>query len=172
MWGLLVGDNHALPPNYANAFQPVPTIANSEEPYFFRDSGTLEILGGHRKWQLDRERNQYTAAATYFLDSARGSHTIKLGGEILREQSWEGFEQGVGGNIEHVYNNGAANQVIFRIPTATETGALKLGKDGALTSRAALNVGMASLLYGCDEPTEDASGAFTDWTHLPILLGD
>jgi putative hydrolase of the HAD superfamily len=40
------------------------------------------------------------------------------------------------------------------------------------TTRAALNVGMASLLYGCSEPTEDASGVFTDWTHLPILLGD
>ena len=39
------------------------------------------------------------------------------------------------------------------------------------TTRAALNVGMASLLYGCDEPTEDASGVFTNWTHLPILLG-
>jgi pyrimidine 5'-nucleotidase len=40
------------------------------------------------------------------------------------------------------------------------------------TTRAALNVGMASLLYGCDQPTEDASGVFSDWTHLPILLGD
>ncbi|HSL47159.1 MAG TPA: pyrimidine 5'-nucleotidase [Anaerolineales bacterium] len=40
------------------------------------------------------------------------------------------------------------------------------------TTRAALNVGMASLLYGCSEPTEDASGVLTDWTHLPILLGD
>jgi len=40
------------------------------------------------------------------------------------------------------------------------------------TTRAALNVGMASLLYGCDEPSEDASGVFTDWRHLPILLGD
>lgn len=40
------------------------------------------------------------------------------------------------------------------------------------TTRAALNVGMASLLYGSDVPTEDASGVFTDWTHLPILLGD
>ncbi len=27
MWGLLVGDNHAMPPQYANVFQPVPTIA-------------------------------------------------------------------------------------------------------------------------------------------------
>jgi len=40
------------------------------------------------------------------------------------------------------------------------------------TTRAALNVGMASLLYGSDEPTSEASGVFTDWTHLPILLGD
>ncbi len=27
MWGLLVGDNHGIPPQYANCFQPVPTIA-------------------------------------------------------------------------------------------------------------------------------------------------
>ena len=40
------------------------------------------------------------------------------------------------------------------------------------TTRAALNVGMASLLYGCDEPTEDASGVFTNWKDLPILLGE
>jgi hypothetical protein len=117
-----------------------PTLANSEEDYFWRDSGTLAIEGAHRKWQLDRERNQYTAAATYFLDSSAGSHTIKVGGEILKEIGWEGFEQGVGGHIEHVYNNGVSNQVIFRIPTATETGKLKLGKDGALTSASALDV--------------------------------
>ena len=40
------------------------------------------------------------------------------------------------------------------------------------TTRAALEVGMASLLYGTDTPTPDASGVFSDWTHLPILLGD
>ena len=40
------------------------------------------------------------------------------------------------------------------------------------TTRAALDVGMASLLYGTDIPTPDASGVFTDWRHLPILLGD
>jgi hypothetical protein len=39
------------------------------------------------------------------------------------------------------------------------------------TTRAALDVGMASLLYGCEEPTSDASGVFKDWSHLPILLG-
>jgi hypothetical protein len=117
-----------------------PTLANSEEDYFFRDSGTLAIEGAHRKWQLDRDRKQMTGAATYFLDTGAGSHTIKFGGEILKEIGWEGFEQGVGGNIEHVYNNGVSNQVIFRIPTATETGKLGLGKSGALTSASAIDV--------------------------------
>lgn len=40
------------------------------------------------------------------------------------------------------------------------------------TTRAALEAGMASLLYGTDEPTAEASGVFTDWNHLPVLLGD
>jgi putative hydrolase of the HAD superfamily len=44
--------------------------------------------------------------------------------------------------------------------------------DLSRTTRAALEVGMASLLYGSDIPTPDASGVFTDWIHLPILLGD
>jgi len=40
------------------------------------------------------------------------------------------------------------------------------------TTRAALEAGMASILYGTDEPTPEASGIFTDWNHLPILLGE
>jgi len=40
------------------------------------------------------------------------------------------------------------------------------------TTRAALEVGMPSILYGTDEPTTDASGVFTDWNQLPILLGE
>lgn len=40
------------------------------------------------------------------------------------------------------------------------------------TTRAALDAGMASLLYGTEEPTAEASGVFKDWSHLPILLGD
>ncbi len=40
------------------------------------------------------------------------------------------------------------------------------------TTDAAIKVGMASLLYGTNEPSESASGVFTDWTHLPILLGE
>ena len=39
------------------------------------------------------------------------------------------------------------------------------------TTHAALNVGMASLLYGSEEQTSEASAAFMNWADLPILLG-
>ncbi len=39
------------------------------------------------------------------------------------------------------------------------------------TTRAALNAGMASILYGTEEPTSEASGVFINWKDLPILLG-
>ena len=139
-WNGTLSDKLYVEARYGDFGYYFPTLANSEENFFFRDSGTLEIDGAHRKWQLDRDRKQITGAATYFLDTSHGSHTFKFGGEILKEIGWEGYLQGVGGNIEHVYNNGRSNQVIFRIPTATDAGKLGLGKSGALTSASALNV--------------------------------
>ncbi len=116
-----------------------PLLANSSEPYFWRDS-SLEVLeGAHQRWQQDRDRKQFTGAATYFLDGARGSHTIKVGAEILRETQWNGFEQTVGGNVHHLYTNGRSTQVIFGFPTASgPVGSLEARKD--LLMEAKLNV--------------------------------
>ena len=60
-----------------------------------------------------------TGAATYFLDTKFGSHTFKFGGEIYNETQWSGRSQNVGGNIEHIYTNGVASQLVFGVPTAT-----------------------------------------------------
>lgn len=139
-WNGTLSDKLYVEARYGDFGYYFPTLANSEDSYFWRDSGTLAIEGAHRKWQLDRDRKQATGAATYFLDTGAGSHTFKAGGEFLKEIGWEGFLQGVGGNIEHVYNNGRSNQVIFRIPTATDAGKLGLGKSGALTSASAIDV--------------------------------
>ena len=139
-WNGTISDKLYVEARYGDFGYYFPTIANTDEPYFFRDSGTLEIDGGHRKWQLDRDRKQLTGAATYFLDTGAGSHTFKFGGEILKEIGWEGYLQGVGGGIEHVYNNGRATDVYFRLPTATDAGKLGLGKSGALTAASALDV--------------------------------
>jgi hypothetical protein len=110
-----------------------PLLANQDTGYYWRDSGAQTLLGTERRWQNDRERNQFTGAATYFIDTAtKGSHSVKIGGEIFKEHQWVGFQQFVGGNIEHIYSNGVPSQVIFYIPTATDAGKLRLGKQGAL----------------------------------------
>jgi hypothetical protein len=120
-----------------------PQITNGDEDYFWRDSGTLQIDGAHQKTENDRDRKQLTGAMTYFLDTGKGSHTIKVGAEMLKERQWIGFTQGVGGNIENVYANGVSNQVIFRIPTATEVG--HLHNTANLYSQNALNANSAFL---------------------------
>ena len=100
-----------------------PRIANSDSNYFWRDSGTLMLTGTYRRNQTDRDRHQLTGSASYFLDKGHGSHTLKFGGEIYKETQWDGT-QGMAGasNIEHVYANGRASQVIFYVPTALHVG--------------------------------------------------
>src|SRR5688500_1826101 len=138
-WNGTLSDKLYVEARYGDFGYYFPQITNGTEPYYFRDSGTLEIRGSHQKNQNDRDRKQVTGAATYFLDTAKGSHTFKFGGEILKELQWFGVLQGVGGHIEHVYNNGVSNQVIFRIPTATQVGGLKDNDNGHLTTENALD---------------------------------
>jgi hypothetical protein len=138
-WNGTVSENLYVEARYGDFGYYFPQITNGTDPYFWRDSGTLQILGSHQKNQNDRDRKQLTGAATYFVDTARGSHTVKFGAEMLKEQQWFGVLQGVGGDIEHVYNNGASDQVIFRIPTATQVGGLKDNDEGHLTTRNALD---------------------------------
>jgi len=96
-----------------------PRYSNSDENYFWRDTTALVLTGAHAESQTDRDRKQLTGAATYFLDTKFGSHTFKFGGEIYNETQWSGRAQNVGGNIEHIYNNGVASQLVFGVPTAT-----------------------------------------------------
>jgi hypothetical protein len=107
-------------------------LANTDEQYFWRDSGQLVLTGGHAQSQNDRDRKQLTGAATYFLDTGRGSHTIKAGGEIYLESQWGGRQQNVGGNIEHIYANGASSSVVFGIPTALSVSGLRASDNGDL----------------------------------------
>ena len=139
-WNGTLTDKLYVEARYGDFGYYFPLTANTDEQYCWRDTGLSELAGGEQRWQLDRDRKQTTAAATYFLDTAKGSHTFKVGGEILREIGWEGYEQRFGGDIDHQYANGVSSSVVFALPTATEVGKLGLGRDGALTSQSALNV--------------------------------
>jgi hypothetical protein len=109
-----------------------PRRTNSNEQYFWRDTTTLRLTGAHAQSQTDRDRKQITAASTYFLDTKKGSHTLKFGGEIYKETQWSGRQQNVGGNIEHIYTNGRSSQVVFGIPTALSVSGRRASDDGDL----------------------------------------
>jgi hypothetical protein len=136
-WNGTINDKLYLEARYGDFGYYFPLIANSDANFSWRDTGRAVVEGANQIWQLDRDRKQYNMAATYFLDTGAGSHTFKMGGELLKERSWEGYLQQYGGNIDHIYNNGVSNQVIFDFPTATDAG--KLSAHNALTSIASLD---------------------------------
>ena len=107
-------------------------LANTDEQYFWRDTSRLVLTGAHAQSQNDRDRKQLTGAATYFIDTGRGTHTIKFGGELYLESQWGGRQQNVGGNIEHIYTNGVASQVVFGVPTALSVSGLDASDNGDL----------------------------------------
>jgi hypothetical protein len=136
-WNGTINDKLYVEARYGDFGYYFPLIANSDANYFWRDSGRAVLEGANQIWQLDRDRKQYTGAATYFLDTGKGSHTFKFGAELLKEASWEGYKQQWGGNIDHIYNNGVSSQVVFAFPTATDAG--KLSAHDALTAKANLD---------------------------------
>jgi len=139
-WNGTVSDKLYLEARFGDFGYYFPLVTNSSDNYFWHDSGRLVSEGAHQKQQLDRDRKQYTVAGTYFLDTARGSHTVKMGAELLKEMSWEGFESRRGGssNIEQIYSNGVSTQVIFGLPTAS-CAVGSLDAHDCLTSMAALD---------------------------------
>jgi len=96
-----------------------PLVGYSDAP-FRQDQGTRISEGGDQKNQQDLARKQVTAAATYFKDRWLGAtHTIKVGGDVNLETSFNGSERTRAGNVEQIFNNGAAFRVILGFPTAS-----------------------------------------------------
>jgi hypothetical protein len=132
-WNGTLGNNLYLESRYGDFGYWFPLVANSDSTYYWRDTGSLTLGGGDQKQQLDRDRRQFTTAVSWFTDGLLGaSHSFKFGGEVLLETSWEGLTQRYAGHVGHVFNNGAAQQVILDFPTALEVGGGGL-RDGLLS---------------------------------------
>jgi hypothetical protein len=137
-WNGTISDKLYVEARYGDFGYYFPLIANSDLGYFWRDTGRAVLEGSHQRWQLDRDRKQTTAAATYFLDTMRGSHTIKFGGELLKELAWEGYQEQWGGGMDLIYNNGNSSQVVFGPPTSS-CAVGSLDAHDCLTSESALD---------------------------------
>ena len=139
-WNGTVSDKLYVEARFGDFGYYFPLLTNGTDNFWQRDTGALTVAGSQQRWQLDRDRKQYTAASTYFVDTAgMGTHTFKGGVEILREKSWEGYEQVWGGNREHLFANGVASSVSFGLPSASgEVGSLDA--HDSLSAKSALNV--------------------------------
>jgi len=141
-WNSTVTDKLYVEARFGDFGYYFPQISNSDYGYYWRDTQLQLMEGSVQKQQNDRDRKQITGAATYFLDSNKGSHTFKFGGEMLLESQWVGFLEGVGGNRDHQYANGRSNQVVFWFPTAINSvGTLSTNDEGNTLSLNKLDVG-------------------------------
>ena len=95
-WNGTLSDKVYLEARYGDFGYYFPQITNGTEPYFFRDSGRLEITARIRRTRTIAIASSETSRRTYFLDGAMGSHTFKMGAEMLKELQWFGVLQGVG----------------------------------------------------------------------------
>ena len=81
-WNGTVNDKLYLEARYGDFGYYFPLIANGTCSSWFRDTGLQTLTGSERRWQLDRDRKQLTGAASIFIDTAKGSHTL---------QDWRGI---------------------------------------------------------------------------------
>lgn len=142
-WNGTLSDKLYVEARYGDFGYWFPQITNGNQDFLFRDTQLLTVDGAHQRQQSDRDRKQLTSAATYFLDTTKGSHTLKVGGEVLLESQWSGSTQNVGGNRDLQYTNNRANQIIFYFPTAKQVGGLQDNDNGNILGQARLNVGGA-----------------------------
>jgi hypothetical protein len=174
-WNGTLSDKLYLEARFGDFGYYFPLLANGDDDFFWRDTGALTVLGAERRWELDRNRYQTTGAATYFLDTGgKGSHTFKMGAELLNEKGYEGYEQGFGGGIEHRYANGRSDRIVIQFPTANVVGKLhnnsnllsvaKLDQFGAFLNdtwvlgRATINAGVRYDRYQGSIPEQEQLG--------------
>ncbi len=118
-WNGTMSDKLYVEARYGEFGYYFPLVGYSNEPWR-EDSDTRVATGGDQQQQLDRQRKQFTGAATYFADSfLGGSHSVKFGGELNLETGFEGYESLRPGNVRHYFINGVSRQVDIAFPTAS-----------------------------------------------------
>src|SRR5204863_6037229 len=107
-WNSTLSNNVYAEARYGVFGYYFPLSANTDSSaYEILDTGKAIVKNGDRKGQTDRRRRQATGSLTYFKNGWKGTHSFKLGGELLLETGWYGRTQGASGNILETFNNGA-----------------------------------------------------------------
>ncbi len=73
------------------------------------------VTGGSRNWKAFQDRPQTTGALTYFKDGWAGSHTMKIGWEIQKDDREETWFDAFPGNVVQVLRQGAPVEVYLML---------------------------------------------------------
>jgi hypothetical protein len=103
-------------------FAPWKNYSQAPQDYRYEDIGNGIITGGGRRFDDIRNRPQLLGSLSYYKSGWKGSHNLKVGGELLRETD-EQYDGGFKDNMVMVLRNGAPNQVyLFESPNDTQNG--------------------------------------------------
>jgi hypothetical protein len=100
------------------------TYLNHTNDPRYEDLGTSEVRGGGRDWELDRRRDQFTAAYSLFRDNLLGgAHNFKFGGEYLYETARTAWFQGYRDQVVHYLTSGRPSAVrLYATPSDNKSG--------------------------------------------------
>jgi hypothetical protein len=88
----------------------------------YEDVGNNTISGGNRFYYDVRNRPQLLGSFSYFNDSWKGTHSLKLGFEIMRELQ-DASDNGWPSNRVHILRNGAPLEIyLFESPSTSLNG--------------------------------------------------
>ena len=141
-WNGTVSNNVYVEGRYGVFGYYFPLITNTDaQLHEIVNAQLAQYFNGDQKEQTDRQRRQATGSMTYFKDAfLGGSHNFKVGGELLLESAWVGYQQVYGGNVrENIGTNGLPSTVNLGAPTATHVGSLGDGPNGNLLSLSKLS---------------------------------
>ena len=77
----------------------------------YEDLTTRVVSGGQNNWYRYYSRPQATGAVSFFKDGWAGSHTFKLGWELMKDSGVEKWYDGYPGNLVHVLRSGRPAEV-------------------------------------------------------------
>ncbi len=122
------------------------TYENNTNDLRYEDLTTSEVRGGGRLWELDRRRNQTTAAYSYFKDRfLGGTHNFKLGGEYLYQTGRTAWFQGYRDEVVHYLQSGRPAAVrLAASPSDNQSGLTTVSAfvtDTWSLNRLTLNIG-------------------------------
>lgn len=87
------------------------------------DTVTGIIAGRNRDWRSELRRDQVYASVSRLVSGSRGSHLLKVGGEIVRDVSAEQWFRGYADDVAHVLQNGVPREVyLLQTPSRSESG--------------------------------------------------